>query len=84
MRQLDYLHLLVMCLLCMLLQACTAAYKPPMSTWKPPASQLMHDASDTTLGASHNYKRDLLSKCKLIWRNATLDHFSYVRLHKMT
>jgi hypothetical protein len=65
------LLLLLSPLLLVLLQATAAStYKPSLSPYKPPKWQR---------GNSLNDQPDLVSRCTLLWRNATLDHFTWVR-----
>lgn len=51
-----------------------SAYKPPLSSWKPPTRALLNGLQQP----QQEDEKDLLSKCKLHWRNATLDHFTWV------
>lgn len=70
------MFLLLLLLFVTTLSSSTAAapYRPPLSVWTPPAAA-------HALGEQQPHIRgeELLSRCKLHWRNATLDHFTYVR-----
>jgi hypothetical protein len=71
---------LTLLLLLASLSLSAAAYKPHMSVWNPPAhlkSSLKQQVP--TAGEQRDQQGDLISKCKLHWRNATLDHFTWVR-----
>lgn len=71
MTRASNLLLLLLCsILMFLLQATTgAAYKPRLTPYRPPKWQRGHALTD---------QPDLVSRCTLNWRNATLDHFTWV------
>eukprot|EP00878_Enallax_costatus_P010690 GHUV01011166.1.p1 GENE.GHUV01011166.1~~GHUV01011166.1.p1 ORF type:complete len:391 (+),score=98.94 GHUV01011166.1:394-1566(+) len=56
--------------LCLLVAPLVHAYKPPLSVYKPPRWQYT---------ATSQNNEDLVSRCKLQWRNATLDHFTWAQ-----
>eukprot|EP00879_Flechtneria_rotunda_P011348 GHRR01011853.1.p1 GENE.GHRR01011853.1~~GHRR01011853.1.p1 ORF type:complete len:158 (+),score=7.57 GHRR01011853.1:52-525(+) len=59
----------VVLLVCICLRTC-CAYKPPLSSYKPPIYSYSKRVS---------YQKGLIDRCKLHWRNATLDHFTWVK-----
>jgi hypothetical protein len=67
-------------LLLAFLSLSATAYKPPMAFWNPPA-HVTSSLKQQVPAAGHHRDRqgDLISQCKLHWRNATLDHFTWVR-----
>jgi hypothetical protein len=60
------------------LYSTASAYTPPVSVWKPP-SNLFGNVPKEQPRHQQEPEGDLISRCKLHWRNATLDHFTWVR-----